>query len=78
MLKKTKKNKEEVKSKEEKAIEVAKQRSQDWFPVSKVENGVLYDKDGTVHVFARIKPINLSLFSEEEKESRIDCLTNAL
>jgi len=71
-MKKDKKSAEELK--QQQRVRTAQQ----WLPITDINRGIAYRRDGYLVGMLRVQPLNLELLSEAEKKRKIDALAEEL
>lgn len=58
--------------------EMRRKSAQEWIPIRDVKNGVIYRRDGVLTAVIEVRPVNISLLSENEKKRVISALHEVL
>lgn len=65
-------------SQEEIQKQVREKTANQWVPIKDIENGIVYRKDNIILGMLRVQPLNMSLFSDKEKRSKVEALAAEL
>jgi hypothetical protein len=68
----------EVERKQHGQAEMRRKSAQEWIPIKDVKNCIIYRRDGVLTAVIEVRPINISLLSENEKKRVISALHEVL